>query len=552
MSPVLKARIGGAWVPVGGGTDEVWVGPTTPTDSATELWVTPGSGQMLTPTSTVYVTTPNTADQVLTQNFVITCRVKLNTVAGLQYVFSQSLQGSATARTVELNMALLAYSGVDHSLVLIVGAGSVSWRVPGASWALGADLWLRITVNVGATTATLESSLNGTTWTPGPASTTAAQPLTPANAGVPLSIGWGQSGLTPYEPYWFLGSIYWVQIAKVATPTVPVWRFDANELTDLSATAFTDKRGRAWTLKAAGAIVMPVPPALYADVTGLDVWTPITGNEVHVGTSDPGGATELWYDTDEPNLADPDTARWNSAWGVVASTIASSNFALTATNVALTSPLTFTMQIGRRYRIVFKARALGGTNVSAHITFANSSNLNVPVFADDYASTPVNYGGIYVEALENGTGQTYTLVPVGQASNNTPTIYPTLFYVEDVGPVSLASSPPAQPARVWTAPTLLNGWINIGSPHQVAQYRLLGDKVELRGRVISGSINMPIFNLPVGYRPLATTVFATAGVVGGQWTMAELECTTDGNVTSFGPGANTNIVFNGLSFSVTA
>lgn len=35
---VLKARIGGAWVTLPGGTDEVWVGSTAPTDSATELW----------------------------------------------------------------------------------------------------------------------------------------------------------------------------------------------------------------------------------------------------------------------------------------------------------------------------------------------------------------------------------------------------------------------------------------------------------------------------------------------------------------------------------
>jgi hypothetical protein len=35
---VLYARVGGAWVPVGGGSDEVHIGPTEPTDSAVELW----------------------------------------------------------------------------------------------------------------------------------------------------------------------------------------------------------------------------------------------------------------------------------------------------------------------------------------------------------------------------------------------------------------------------------------------------------------------------------------------------------------------------------
>src|SRR5207344_1253726 len=36
--PALKARIAGAWVTIPTGADEVFVGPTAPTDSATELW----------------------------------------------------------------------------------------------------------------------------------------------------------------------------------------------------------------------------------------------------------------------------------------------------------------------------------------------------------------------------------------------------------------------------------------------------------------------------------------------------------------------------------
>lgn len=36
--PVLRARVGGVWVDVGGGVDEVSVGATAPTDSAVELW----------------------------------------------------------------------------------------------------------------------------------------------------------------------------------------------------------------------------------------------------------------------------------------------------------------------------------------------------------------------------------------------------------------------------------------------------------------------------------------------------------------------------------
>jgi hypothetical protein len=124
--------------------------------------------------------------------------------------------------------------------------------------------------------------------------------------------------------------------------------------------------------------------------------------------------------------------------------------------------------------------------------------------------------------------------------------------VYDVGPVSLASSPPAQPSSVWTAPTLLNGWANSGGSHQTCQYRLLGDKVELRGRINLGTIGVPIFTLPVGYRPTATTTLATATVVSGNWAFGVVEATVDGNVAAFAPTTNVGLLLNNLSFSVTA
>ena len=61
-------------------------------------------------------------------------------------------------------------------------------------------------------------------------------------------------------------------------------------------------------------------PTLKARIGGA--WVDVGGagvSEVAIGPTDPGDSTtELWYDTDEPNLFDPDTARWNSAWGTVA------------------------------------------------------------------------------------------------------------------------------------------------------------------------------------------------------------------------------------------
>ncbi|MEP7115110.1 MAG: hypothetical protein ABI862_17735, partial [Ilumatobacteraceae bacterium] len=58
----------------------------------------------------------------------------------------------------------------------------------------------------------------------------------------------------------------------------------------------------------------------------------------------------------------------------------------------------------------------------------------------------------------------------------------------------------------WTAPALLNGWVNFGGAgNQVLQYRKNGDNVEIRGVVKSGTIASPLFLLPVGFRPPAGT-----------------------------------------------
>lgn len=55
---------------------------------------------------------------------------------------------------------------------------------------------------------------------------------------------------------------------------------------------------------------------------------------------------------------------------------------------------------------------------------------------------------------------------------------------------------------VWTAPTLLNSWVNFGSPYNNAGYMKdsLGFVV-LRGIIKSGTLNAYAFTLPSGYRP---------------------------------------------------
>lgn len=53
-----------------------------------------------------------------------------------------------------------------------------------------------------------------------------------------------------------------------------------------------------------------------------------------------------------------------------------------------------------------------------------------------------------------------------------------------------------------------NGWFNFAQSWQAASYRKRENQVFLRGLVSGGAIGQAIFTLPVGYRPLAATMYA--------------------------------------------
>jgi hypothetical protein len=67
-----------------------------------------------------------------------------------------------------------------------------------------------------------------------------------------------------------------------------------------------------------------------------------------------------------------------------------------------------------------------------------------------------------------------------------------------------AYSAPVEPG--WTAPTLLNSWVNYAAGHRQAAYRRkLDGTVEIRGLVKLGTLNTPIMTLP--YAPLEQEIF---------------------------------------------
>lgn len=60
----------------------------------------------------------------------------------------------------------------------------------------------------------------------------------------------------------------------------------------------------------------------------------------------------------------------------------------------------------------------------------------------------------------------------------------------------------------WTGVTFTNSWVNFGSTFQNCQYRKVGDEVQLRGTMKTGTVNTAAFTLPAGFRPPADVSFA--------------------------------------------
>lgn len=99
----------------------------------------------------------------------------------------------------------------------------------------------------------------------------------------------------------------------------------------------------------------------------------------------------------------------------------------------------------------------------------------------------------------------------------------------------------------WSAPTLLNSWVDFGGTEQVAQFRKVGDMVQIRGVIKSGTVGFSnAFVLPAGLWPPANLPFA----IQSNGAVAGLYVTSSGQVQVFF-GSNVSAGIN-CQFSVTA
>lgn len=96
------------------------------------------------------------------------------------------------------------------------------------------------------------------------------------------------------------------------------------------------------------------------------------------------------------------------------------------------------------------------------------------------------------------------------------------------------------PYNTYTAPTLLNGWVNYGGDYSTAGYmKDENGNVFIRGLVRYGTISttLPMFYLPVGYRPSRKIIRA---IVTSPNVMGRLDIAPDGAVI---PNAGSNAWF---------
>lgn len=97
----------------------------------------------------------------------------------------------------------------------------------------------------------------------------------------------------------------------------------------------------------------------------------------------------------------------------------------------------------------------------------------------------------------------------------------------------------------FTAPTLLNSWVNYGSGFNDAGYGKGSDGVvRLKGLVRNGG-NNAIFILPVGYRPTSVHIF----IVQTESAFGTIYIYTDGAVTKTN-GSSNWLSLDGISFFV--
>lgn len=99
--------------------------------------------------------------------------------------------------------------------------------------------------------------------------------------------------------------------------------------------------------------------------------------------------------------------------------------------------------------------------------------------------------------------------------------------------------------------TLQNGWENYGAGSETASFYITDDGiVYLSGLVTLGTVGLPIFQLPVGYRPKKELWFLCSSLNGATLAPAHVVVAADGTVVAQHGAGNAFISLDGISFRI--
>lgn len=250
----------------------------------------------------------------------------------------------------------------------------------------------------------------------------------------------------------------------------------------------------------------------------------VTNTNGHIDVYDVGEDGQVVTPT---TIVPPDV--WNAAWGVVAQApVTASGPNTQGTVVDLPgSSLTFTPVMGRRYRVSVQCNPVIDTAGSVcNVLVRDGGNTNLT--GQSMAPTLTNVSALLafstVITPASATPLTYKISYFRQAGGGNVYIYadPTVvarLAVEDIGPATVlppTSWAPKPNPGPWTALPYAAGFADSGGGLMPGQYRINGDRVELRG-VVTQSIlaNTLIATLPVGARPTANQVMYVNGYRAG-------------------------------------
>ena len=252
----------------------------------------------------------------------------------------------------------------------------------------------------------------------------------------------------------------------------------------------------------------------------------------------------------------PQQPDWYNALGVRVIAPHIGNVTIPASNVAyVTGRLNFTTVIGRRYRIHWHCRAIGitttGDTALAFNLFDGSTNTNL---IGDWHNSRLNYDNVDLFTLLDGDGLAHSWAI--QATTDTHTAITVFddsgpFYIEDVGPNTAIgpAAPLTVPPPVWTPLTLASGWTARSTAPP--QYRLIGDMVQLRGRMLGTATLTTIFTMPAGFRP-ASDILTPVGVINTGWVPSGLlfiDPPSGQAIMQTQP--HTEVSLSGISYSIT-